>query len=58
VGGYSLARLLIHPVRAAAEGGAPTWFEPVVYLLPVLAAVYWLARPRLEPRRIHSLGAA
>jgi len=48
VGGYSIARLLIHQVRAATPGGLPQWFEPLLYTSVLVAALCWGAS-RLAP---------
>lgn len=42
VGGYALARLLIHPFRMVEQGSTPSWFDPVMYLVVALASALWL----------------
>jgi hypothetical protein len=48
VGAYSLARLLIHPVRMVPDGGPPAWFDPAMYATVLAGVLLWSAAPRLR----------
>jgi phosphatidylglycerol:prolipoprotein diacylglycerol transferase len=52
VGGYAIARLLIHPLRFVEPGSTPAWFYPLIYAVVALTAATWILAPHLRPKPV------
>ena len=51
VGGYAIARLLIHPLRFAGPGNTPAWFDPTMYAVVAVVAAAWILTPHLRAKQ-------